>query len=175
VKHDQIGAVSRGSHTVLALCAPNSGLASNPRPLFLWQNSASAGTVKFSLYDSDQNVLFEADATGATLQYPEDAPPLVPGKTYLWTVSGNGGLDKLPPPAEVTLQDQATSSPILKEAAAAPDPLTRSQAFLRSQVWYDAVAELKHGLQQNPGRTDLTQQLQALYRQIAPACANPAP
>lgn len=174
---NQIGATSRGDHSILTLCAPHSGIASSARPLFVWQlPSTSNGQVHFSLASPSGDVLFEMDVTGNSLEYPADAPAIAPGESFIWNVSAKGGMDKLPPYDLVQVQDKSCRERIQKELAAAPaDPLARAQIFLDHQVWYDAIAELQKGLQANPARKDLAEQLQVLYRGIAPSCSDSPP
>ena len=164
---NQIGAASRGAVQVLTLCAPVLGLASNPRPLFEWRTPEGTQQLTFSLLSDGGDVLYEGSVTGTSLEYPADAPPLEAGKTYSWKVSG-GGVDKLPDPATFSLQEKAARDVLVKKLGSpeAADPLARVQLLLQQQLWYDAVAAARQST-----RSDVKQQLQIMYKQVAPSCA----
>lgn len=171
----QIGAGSRGGlSTGLILCAPNQGLSSTTHPLFEWKvPDAILGQVTFSLMNAAGDVLYEADAPGSSLMYPNDAPALVPGQTYSWKVSG-GGMNRLPDPVTITIQDKPAHDLLMQKAqsgGAATDPLAHAQVFLQSGVWYDAVAALKAAIAAYPDRKDLTEQLTTMYQHTVPGCA----
>lgn len=173
---NQVGAATRGSAQSLTLCAPALGVAYSVRPLFQWRTlDGSKATVNFSLLNDAGDVLYENDVTGFSFEYPADAPALKPGQTYSWKVSG-GDMNRLPEPVSIQLQDKPERDALdamLVSNGPVPDPLVHAQIFLKSGVWYDAVATLRAAIKQNPERKDLQEQLTQTYQQVIPACGAP--
>ena len=156
---------SRGTTASLALCAPESGSTVSLAPIFEWQTAANAAAkLTFSLLTATGDVVEELDATGTTLQYPAEAPPLISGQAYSWKVSGSG-LDKLPDPVTIeVLKPSATLATQL--TAAGPDPLARAQVYLGAGLWYDTISTLRHGLAITPQDPDLNDQLHLLLSAV---------
>lgn len=173
-----IGAGSRGGPgSKITLCAPALGVSGSTHPSFHWKVAGSPGGNTFSLVNSDGDVLYENDVTGTSFQYPTDAPPLVPGETYSWKVSGSG-MEGIPAPVQIEIQTKRTTDEVQAKLAgdAASDPLERAQVFMHSGLWYDAVTTLEEGIHTHPDRKDLSEQLHVMYKQIVPSCqADSAP
>jgi hypothetical protein len=167
---NQVGAASRGSGQTIILCAPTQGFAATVRPIFEWHASEPGEALTLSLLSDAGDVLYEGSVTGSSFQYPADAQALAPGQSYSWKVSG-GGMDKLPDPVSFTVEKKAAD--LAKELAApdAADPLAQAQVYLHHRLWYDAVETLEQGIREKPARSDLKDQLQAMYKQVAPGCA----
>jgi len=176
-KMNQIGLGSRGAVSTLTLCAPASGIVSSLRPLFEWRTpdsgpAAAASRVTFSLFNQEGDVLYENDVTGTSFEYPADAPPLQPGQTYSWKVSG-GELSRLPDPVSITLLGKTERDALQTPLSSASDPLARAQVYIKGGLWYDSVAALQAAIQAHPERKDLPEQLTNLYQRVAPACVTP--
>ena len=167
---NQVGAASRGAGQTILLCAPVQGFAATARPPFEWRASEPREPLTLSVLSDAGDVIYEGSVTGSSVPYPADAPALMPGQSYSWKVAG-AGMDKLPDPVSFTLATKAAHDTLAKELADAADPLVRAQVFLRARLWYDAVEVLEQGIRDQPARSDLKQQLQVMYKQVAPDCA----
>jgi hypothetical protein len=169
----EAGLASRGAVSQVTLCAPSDGISMSTHPRFEWHAAEQDGVrYTFSLLNDAGDVLVEMDVPGFSLDYPADSPPLEPGQGYAWKVSGSS-LEKLPNPVHFTIASKAAQAAVEPQLAdrANADPLLRAQVFVRQGLWYDAVAALQAGLRQHPDRTDLAEQLDVLYRTVAPGCA----
>ncbi len=61
------------------------GAIADPRPTFRWDGSAESVRVRLSGHTE----LWEsAEVSGHEIPYPEELPPLEPGRTYVWFVEG---------------------------------------------------------------------------------------
>ena len=168
---NQTGTASRGTEQTITLCAPRQGLSSTVRPIFEWRASQPGEPLTLSVLSDSGDVLYEGSVTGSSFQYPADAQALAAGQNYSWKVSG-GGVDKLPDPVSIMIESKAAQDGLTKELAAleAADPLARAQVYLHHGIWYDAADALEQGIREQPARIDLKQQLQAMYKQVAPGC-----
>lgn len=64
------------------------------RPEFVWHDAsredADKATYVISLFDGANERIFEETVTGQRLEYPEEAPELIRGMQYRWTVESTG-------------------------------------------------------------------------------------
>jgi hypothetical protein len=160
---NQVGGASRDLGSP-KLYAPNLGKAYSLRPVFSWSTAEGAEKVTFRLMAPNGEVQYEASLTANTLAYPPDAPALVPGSTYRWTViPENDMLGGAPSPVAFTIVGGTERAAIDGELKSAASP---QAVFVNHRVWYDAIAAYTAALQQTPDDPAALQGRATLYDQL---------
>jgi hypothetical protein len=171
-----VSGASRGAagQSAPVLLAPHLGKLYGPSPRFAWIFSRPARKYVFLLMDESQEEIYRTEVVRAEFQYPVDAPPLEPGKTYYWQIEPQPlTLDTAPsPPAGM----QVVSGPELQELERAlsrigPSDsyeagLARAQLFRDHGLWYDALAAYGDLIERNPDRAELYQQRAEIYASL---------
>ncbi|HEX8098469.1 MAG TPA: CHAT domain-containing protein [Pyrinomonadaceae bacterium] len=159
--------------------APYEGIAYDPRPLFVWAAAPGAPSYHFTLRDgpdSAAKAVFETDVKTAELQYPADAPALVPGKVYQWRVSVQGVMERKQgaPATFFVLQgdDAAQVAAALKKAKLdAPktpaERLKQARVFEEYGVWYDALRVARELTKADPGDAAAKEFYDSLVKRLA--------
>jgi hypothetical protein len=160
---NQVGGASRDLGSP-KLYAPGLGNAYSLHPVFSWSTAEGAEKVTFRLTAPNGEVQYEASLTANNLVYPADAPALVPGSTYRWTViPENDMLGGAPAPVAFTIVSGAERSAIDEELKSAASP---QLVFTNHRVWYDAIAAYTAALQQNPDDPAALKGRATLYDQL---------
>lgn len=141
---------------------------------FRWREvqGAQGYRVTIGLFEG-QNRVYETTATRPPLRYPDDAPALKPGKSYIWQVEAIGvskSTDSawfvIVPPPEA--RDIRFALQRLKEKSS--DAITyalMAASFLESRGCYaDAFQVLQPALKEAPERADLRLSLAHIYDAI---------
>ena len=164
---------TRGADPPVAL-APRIGRAYSTRPIFSWKPGGGVESFTFTLWTEDQEEVFKTQVTGTRFEYPADAPPLQPGKAYVWSVAPAvtllGGSASLLVGIMMATTDQRQSIERELEAIDQGDPvaagLERARVFTRSRVWYDVIAEYTDLIARFPDRAELYEERGMVYAQL---------
>ena len=89
-KQPMVVAATRDLPRPVAL-APRLGKLYGANPLFEWKYDGEAKEFMFRLQNAELQEIFRAEVKGRSFQYPADATPLEPEKTYFWTVEVPAG------------------------------------------------------------------------------------
>jgi hypothetical protein len=170
---NQIGGASRGvgSSGKLVLFAPHKGLVYSLRPSFWWQGDANAAYT-FHIQDVNGQVSWDRPVTGTSLAYPADAPPLEPGKTYLWRVIPDSPLLGPPPPAAMIVvmsdadRSQLDAAVGQNQGSGVTAGMARAKLYFDHRLWYDAVMEYDGLIAQYPDQAQLYPLRGAVYDQL---------
>lgn len=168
---NQIGGASRGVDNATVLYAPHKGRVYTLKPSFWWQGTANA-SYRFHLQDVSGQFGWDRQVTGTSLDYPADAPPLEPGKTYLWRVYPDSSLLGPPPPAAMIVVIPESERTAL-EAAVNDVPgtgldaeMARAQLYYDHRLWYDAVMAYSALISKYPGQSQPYRMRGSLYDQL---------
>jgi hypothetical protein len=154
--------------------APRLGRVYGLHPVFAWSFAGKAAKFILLLSDAAKTELFRREVTGTQFQYPADAPPLEPGKTYFWTVQSPLGMlgATTSAPAGFVVVSTAQSEEI-ETALAQISPsdtferdFARARVFTDHRLWYDAIAAYTDLLARFPGRAELYEQRGQIYAQL---------
>lgn len=145
--------------------APLEGRAFDLRPFFKWQIAPESKSYHFAIYEGDREkepsgkAVYETDLPVTELAYPQNAPPLKPGKLYSWQVSTptSTGKDDVGVVARLIILAGAERAEVQKALAKAgltspktpSDRLDRARVFENYGVWYDAL-RIVSNLAQDP-------------------------
>src|SRR3954452_6463018 len=144
----QVAGASRGLGTETTLLAPYKGKAYAVNPLFQWSNpNGKIKSYKFRLLAPDhESVLYEADVSGTSWRYPQDAPPLKPGSSYLWTVQPSiKALGEAAEPAEIVIEGGDARTNLTDKVSSLPEwSRERAEIFVENRIWYDALEVYTH-------------------------------
>jgi hypothetical protein len=169
---NQIGGASRGGGAgKIALYAPHKGRVYSLRPTFWWQGDPNA-TYTFHIQDVTGQFSWDRPVTGTSLAYPQDAPPLAPGGTYLWRITTDSALLQPPPPAAMmVIVADPDRSELDTAIAASPGPgidagIARAKIYFDHRLWYDAVMEYSALIAQYPNEARLYSLRGAVYDQL---------
>lgn len=164
----QVAAASRSGARGTTLYAPNKGLALSPSPTFLWSAGASGEDFVFRIYDENNELIYETKASGGRFHYPADAPPLAPGRTYLWAVQPEGRFKGEPPrPAQFEVLAAARRKPVESALAGASSNFRRAEILAENRIWYDAIEAYSKLIEENPGKAGLYAARGNIYDQVA--------
>jgi hypothetical protein len=136
---NQIGGASRDLGTP-KLYAPNMGKAYTTNPEFHWAAAETGEKVTFRLQTAAGQTVYETATTADRLRYPGDAPALMPGATYKWTiVPENDVLGGPPAPVSFMIVTGADREAILNDLKQANDANSTAAVFVKHRIWYDAI------------------------------------
>ena len=139
----QIGGAARGSDQQVVLLAPRIGKTYRLRPVFRWEVPNQATSFRFRLMNEAGEPIYEQSLQGKSLRYPENAPALKPGQTYIWTIAPDTSLMGVAAtPAKLVVVDATERTQIERELSAAISPRARAQVFVDHRLWFDAVQAL---------------------------------
>ncbi|HTW46854.1 MAG TPA: DUF928 domain-containing protein [Acidobacteriaceae bacterium] len=169
---NQIGGASRtvGNGRVV-LSAPHKGRVYSLRPSFWWQGDESA-SYTFHIQDMTGQYSWSRSVTGLALTWPQDAPPLTPGGTYLWRITPDSSLLAPPPPAAMIVvladSDRSQIDAALAQAqgSGADAGIARAKIYFDHRLWYDTVMEYDSLISQYPNETRLYGLRGAVYDQL---------
>jgi hypothetical protein len=145
--------------------APHKGRVFTLRPSFSWQGTPGTA-YKFHIQDVTGQFVWDRTVNGTTLDYPADAPPLEPGKTYIWRVHPDSPmLGGAAPPAMIVVLDEQERSE-LEAAAASQDEAARARLYFDHRLWYDAVMAYSDLIAKHPEDAKLYLIRGSLYEQL---------
>lgn len=132
--------------------APRLGRSFDARPTFAWAPPAGGSGDSFVVVVLDDTLdeLARVPVRGFRIAYPEDAPALEPGRTYMWTVESAGAAPSAPTAFSVVGGEERARIQAKLEAVAAPgeDPAdARARVFVEHRVWYDAIEALTRAIE----------------------------
>ncbi|MGB0033902.1 MAG: DUF928 domain-containing protein [Candidatus Acidiferrales bacterium] len=168
----QIGGGTRGGLPGPFLYAPHKGKTFSTTPVFYWGQHTAATDFKFTLYDSDDNVVYEASVHGKSLAYPADAAHLKPGSSYSWTIQLSGVA--MAEPAEA-VDFTVLSTPEHQKIQVAlnaiagnseQNEIRRAKVFVDARLWYDAVAVYSALIAKYPNNALLYKARGEIYDQL---------
>jgi Domain of Unknown Function (DUF928) len=170
---NQIGGASRsvGSGGKLVLYAPHKGLVFSLRPSFWWQGDATAA-YRVRIQDMTGQFSWDRPVTGDALAYPADAPPLEPGRTYLWRVVPDSPLLGPPPPAAMIVvmadadRSQLEAAVNQIQGSGVDAGIARARLYFDHRLWYDAVMEYNGLIAQYPDQGQLYGLRGVVYDQL---------
>jgi hypothetical protein len=168
------GLRSGAKSNALVAVSPCQTKVREARPTFRWSSRDSGLELRFTLYD-ESGVHWQSDVAGATsVTYSADAPALVPGVSYSWTVETVDPL--VSPPLrtaasffEVIAANDAASldKDLASLDAKKPGPvsyhLMRASLFFDHGLVADAIAETQTAVASDPGNASLHAILGRLY------------
>jgi hypothetical protein len=147
-------------------------------PAFKWSETEPVTDLKLTLYN-EEGVQWEKDVTGVTsVSYPADAPALVAGVSYSWTVETTDPL-QFPPLRsamayfEVLPQDQAKELKASLDRLS-PEEMTSESSYhlVRASLFYsyglvaDAIDETREAVSADTDNATLQSILAHLYAQV---------
>lgn len=163
---------TRGLSTPVPL-APRLGKVYGGRPVFSWSYKGRGESFVFVLWSDAQEELFRAQVTGRSYPYPNEAPRLEPGKTYLWTVQSSLGLVGGPSvPAGFIVIGPEQQQEVEKVLAAiiGGEPyqarIARARVLTDNRLWYDAVAAYTELIARYPNRAQVYEERGMIYAQL---------
>lgn len=168
---NQIGGASRGIGE-LTLYAPNAGKCYSGRPLFQWSVGGPGIKVDFVLKNETGAVVYQMTVESNHLLYPANAPELVPGATYSWTVKPQiDMMGSQSSPAQLVMvggaERQELSSKLAAATASGPDPSpATAQIFVDNRIWYDAIADYTDLIARHPDSKELYRARGTVYDQL---------
>lgn len=155
------------------LLAPRLGRVYGLRPTLEWTDEGRPKGFVVVVTDEAQQEMARAEVTPMRWEYPADAPPLEPGRTYFWTVQAASGVFSTPSaPAGLLVMAAAQREEIDKAlaAAASGDPYeqgrARARVFTDHRLWYDALAAWSDLIARFPGRPELYEERATIYAQL---------
>jgi hypothetical protein len=181
---------SEGTSSITALRSGGGGNEIHPlspmqtkirdaRPTFRWRGSQPDLALRLTVYDNEDGVIWEHEFTGATsVTYPDDAPALVPGKEYSWTLESTDPLRFPPVRSQAAFfeildeSEQAGVSDALAKVAAESTPNEGSLHLIRASILYnhglfqDAIDETKAAIEVQGENAALRSILARLYAEV---------
>jgi hypothetical protein len=147
------------------LLSPRGETVMDGRPTFAWREYAVGHRYQLDLYrDAVEEPIWNTESLAARVSYPEDRPPLAPGR-YQWQVYVNAPAGRLlaVDGAPFTVPDAATSQRIRADLESArallPDGSTSNlplvAALVTHRLYSAAETELQRGLALTPEDTEL--------------------
>lgn len=170
---NQIGGASRSAvpGKKLVAYAPHKGRIFTLRPSFSWQG-APGTTYKFHIQDVTGQFSWDREVNASSLDYPADAPPLEPGKTYIWRVYPDSPIlgGATPVSMIVVLGEPERSQIATAESSIEGNSLdaemARAKLLFDHRLWYDAVMAYSDLIARHPGDTKLYLMRGSLYDQL---------
>ena len=163
---NQIGGASRDIGTP-KLLAPNLGKAFTTNPEFHWASGDAGEKVTFRLTSMEGQTIYEATTTAEQFRYPGDAPALMPGMSYRWTIiPENDVLGGAPVPVTFVVLSGAEREEIQKELMVTSDPSAIAQVYVKHRTWYDAVQIYSDLIARMPANEEAHAGRAVLYDQI---------
>src|ERR1700731_4730648 len=152
---NQIGGASRDIGGSPSLYAPALAKAFSTQPTFYWSAEDAAQKVEFQLVSDKGATILERSVTGNHFTYPADAPALVAGATYRWTVTPENGMMGGPPaPEDFVIVGVTERVSVAGELAAAGDAAARAKVLFDHRIWYDALSSYTDAIATYPERKD---------------------
>jgi hypothetical protein len=160
--------------------APLEGRAYDARPFFAWEIAPGSKAYHFAIYEGDRDkdpsakIVYEADLTVTELAYPQNAPPLKPGKLYSWRVSTPTATGKdegvvarlvILAGAEAAEVQKALATAGLTSPKTPVDRLDQARVFENFGVWYDSFG-IASDLAQNPNDKEALAYYEALLEKL---------
>lgn len=153
--------------------APRLARGLDPRPVFTWTYKGKTRDFAFVLRNDRDEELFRTSVNGLSLRYPADAPPLIPERTYFWTVETTAGMLSGPSaPVGILIAGAEQRAAIEKDLARAGsgDGVEAAQARARvlteRRIWYDSLASYADLIARHPERPDLLEARGTIYAQV---------
>jgi len=170
---NQIGGASRGvgNSGHIVLYAPRKGQAYTLRPSFWWGGDPHA-TYKFHLQALQGTLSWDRQVTGTSMTYPADAPPLKPGKTYLWRIESQSSLFGPPAPSAMIVVLPKAERAQIKTAESKIQGsdeqagIARAQVLYNHKLWYDTLMAYNSLLAKHPNDAALLKMRDNLYEQL---------
>jgi len=117
--------------------------------------------------DSSGAAIYQKEVNGRTFRYADDAPPLKPGSTYLWSVEpSNRFMGMRSNPAEIVVVGDPERSQIRDELLDKQDELSQANVFVEHKIWYDTVEKLSHLIEKQPS-PELYERRAEIYEQVS--------
>jgi hypothetical protein len=144
------------------------------RPTFQWNAEDPSLELQFVVYN-ETGIHWQTTVSGATsVAYPADAPALVPGVSYSWTLETSDPLVSPPlrttasffeiiAPNDVTALDKDLASIEAKKPGATSYHLMRASLFFDRGLVSDAIAETQAAVAADPENASLHAILGRLY------------
>jgi hypothetical protein len=172
-KQPMVAGATRSLPRPVAL-APRLGKLYGAGPLFAWRYEGAAGKFVFVLADELQKEVFQAEVAGTQFRYPKDAPGLLPGKTYFWTVEVSlGALGSVQSTAAGILMASSDQRAEVEKALSQvssggsyEQALGRARVFTKYRLWYDAVSAYSDLIARFPSRAELYEERGTIYAQL---------
>jgi hypothetical protein len=172
-RQNTVVGATRGLPRPVAL-APRLGKLYGSNPTFAWSYEGKAQGFLFVLWDDTYAEVYRAEVVGTRFTCPPDAPLLLPGKTYLWTVDLLSGLLAGNPsaPVGILVISRTQREEIEKKLAQISSAdtyqagLARAQFFTEYRLWYDALAAYDDLIAHYPDRAELHEQRGTIYAQL---------
>ena len=167
----QLGGGTRMIGGETTLLAPVKGRLFAATPTFAWSHSSQLQKFEFRLFDDAGALLHRTTVTGRQVSYPPDAPALLPGATYLWTVQPEAAMFGGPSRKSTIVRLPAAEIEEISRQLAQPGPNVdaaewKAQVFTDRRLWYDAVAAWSELIERFPSRADLREKRGQIYDQL---------
>jgi hypothetical protein len=163
----QIGGGTRSVGGETRLYAPNKGRSLDLHPTVSWTHPAKVQRFTVTVMDSSGATVYQKEVSSRAFRYPDDAPALQPGRSYLWMVEPSSRLmGPRSEPAEIVVAGEPERSQIRDELSKyGQDELSQADVLVKHKLWYDAVAKLSHLIEQRPSQ-DLYERRAEIYEQV---------
>jgi hypothetical protein len=163
---NQVGGASRDLGGKLVLYAPKMAKSYTLTPTFLWSSDDPSNEYLFqiSVLSAGQGQVYETKVKGGMLTYPADAPPLVPGSTYVWRVTPVN--DLMGGPASATVLVIGGEERAKVAAALHGDDAADARVYVANRIWYDALGTYTRLIQSHPEHAEYWKGRGELYDQL---------
>jgi len=154
------------------LMAPRLGRVYGDRPTLEWGDESRPSGFVIALTDESQEELVRTETATTRWVYPANAPPLLPGRTYFWTVQASSGLFAAPsaPAGLMVLAGSQREEIDRALAAVTADPYeqgrARAKVFTDHRLWYDAIAAYSDLIARFPDRPEPYEERATIYAQL---------
>jgi hypothetical protein len=167
----QLGGGARMIGGETTLLAPVKGRSFTATPMFAWTHGSQVRKFEFRLFDETGALIQRMHVTGRQVSYPPDAPELLPGTTYLWSVQPEAAMFGGPSRKSAIVRLDAAEIEEISRQLAQPgvnvDPAEwNAQVFTDRRLWYDAVAAWSELIERFPSRADLREKRGQIYDQL---------
>ena len=170
----QIGATRGDSKTGPSPVAPHLGKVYSLLPQFAWIYDGPAKLFLVVVYREDLTELYRMGAATNPFSYPAEAPALLPGNKYFWSVEVLAGGPSPSPPALAGFvvaagEERAEIEKALTKIGARSSHeqnRARARLFADRAFWYDAVAAFSDLIAHDPTRPELFEQRGQIYAQL---------
>jgi uncharacterized protein DUF928 len=171
-KHDthttQIGGGTRSFGGETTLYAPHRAKSFDLHPQLSWTHPTKVQRFIVTVMDSSGATIYQKEVIGRTFRYPDDAPALHPGGTYVWTVQpGSSLMGPRSEPAEILVVADPERSELRDELSkCGQDELSQAEVFVEHRIWYDAIGKLSHLIEERPS-PDLYERRAEIYEEVS--------
>ena len=155
------------------LLAPVMGRSFTVYPHFYWSSAKQGTDYEFVLRDSSLKELVRLNTASSDVIYPKTAPPLLPGKTYYWSIESESG-DVKSTSSMVGIQIISGEERSSVEAGLAAldlkndyeSSLDAARLLTNFRLWYDVIDRYNNLSVKYPNNEKVLENRGVIYSQI---------